>query len=292
MTTQHRATWRRAPLWAALGGIVLLCGSLVLAKTDGPAAAAPVDGSARAVSARHQPAHTAADDRLVITEGGTGDKPAVYNGEGRSVNGITVEADHVVVEGYILERPEAPGIEITGTGITVQNNTISNPQGGDGDGLRFFGEDLKILGNTIKGTSNSDDRHADCMQTFADDSPPSRNVLIEGNRCEDIDNMCLMAEGPNDGEGDGEGHTSDFILKDNYCETLEASQTLMFEDVQHVTISNNTFAAAPDHAIGLAIGSTDAHVEDNTVGPDIGYEVGIDDSSMPGYEGPEPGGQP
>lgn len=117
-------------------------------------------------------------------------------------------------------------------------------------------------------------------------------MLIEGNRCEDIDNMCLLAEGSNEGEGDGHGHTTGLTVRDNHCETLRASQTLMFEDVQHATITGNTFAAAPDHPIGLAIGSTHAHVGGNTVSPDIGYEVGIDDSSLPGYEGPEPGGAP
>ena len=37
------------------------------------------------------------------------------------------------------------------------------------------------------------------MQTFAtdDNHPASQNVLIDSNRCEDIDNICLIAEGPN-----------------------------------------------------------------------------------------------
>ncbi|GHH20375.1 right-handed parallel beta-helix repeat-containing protein [Streptomyces lanatus] len=244
-----------------------------------------------ALAALLPPEAAAAPSRLVITEGGTAERPAVYRGQGRTVDGITVEADHVIVEGYTVDTPEAPGIEVTGDDITVRGNTVTRPHGGDGDGLRFFGDDLRILRNTIRGTSNRHG-HADCMQTFADDTPSSRRVLIEGNRCEDIDNMCLMAEGPNDGEGDGRGHTYGFTIRDNYCETLKASQTLMFEDVQNATITGNTFAAAPDHAIGLAIGSTGAHVEGNEVDPRIRYEVGIDESSLPGYEGPEPGGAP
>jgi polygalacturonase len=196
----------------------------------------------------------------------------------------------VIVEGYAVDTPEAPGIEITGDDITVRNNTVTRPHGG-GDGLRFFGDELRILGNTIRGTSNRYG-HADCMQTFADDTPPSRRMLIEGNRCEGIDNMCLMAEGPNDGEGDGHGHSHDFTIRNNYCETLQASQTLMFEDIQNATITGNTFAAAPDHAIGLALASTGAHVGGSEVSPRIRYEVGIDESSRPGYEGPEAGGAP
>ncbi|MDT3397265.1 right-handed parallel beta-helix repeat-containing protein [Streptomyces sp. B1866] len=230
-------------------------------------------------------------DRLVITRGGTRDKPVTYTGGGATVGGITVEADHVVVEGYRVDRPHAPGVELTGQDITLRDTVVSRPRGGDGDGIRFFGDGIRIVGNTVTGTDNRYG-HADCMQTFADDTPASRGVVIEGNRCEQIDNMCLMAEGPDDGEGDGHGVTSGFVVKDNYCETLVASQALMFEDVQDATITGNTFAAPTHHAIGLAVHSTGAHVGGNTLNPRIRYEVGIDASSRPGYQGPEPGGAP
>ncbi|MER5546023.1 hypothetical protein AB5L52_42915 [Streptomyces sp. CG4] len=236
-------------------------------------------------------ASAAARPRLVVTHGGTTAHPAVYDGHGRSVVGIMVVASHVIVENYGVTRPKAPGVEITGDDITVRNNTLVSPHGGDGDGMRFFGDDLKIQHNTVPGTSNRYG-HADCMQTFASDTPPSRHVLIEGNRCEHVDNMCVMAEGPNDGEGDGHGHTLDFTICDNYCETLKASQALMFEDVQHLTIAGNTFAAPTDHAMGLAIHSTNAHVHANRTNPHVRYEVGIDASSRPGYRGPNPGGPP
>ena len=229
--------------------------------------------------------------RLHITKGGTPEQPVTYAGNGQQVKGITIEADNVVVDGYKSDQPEAPGIELTGNNITISHNTVTRPQGGDGDGIRFFGSHLKILGNTVSETSNSYG-HADCMQTFASDTPASQNVLIEGNRCEKIDNMCLMAEGPNDGEGDGNGHSDHFVIKNNFCETLKASQTLMIEDVQYCTITGNEFAASPNHAIGLAIGSTHANVSGNKVSPGIKYEVGIDESSREGYQGPEPGGAP
>lgn len=230
--------------------------------------------------------------RLVITKGGTPRKPIVYSGRGDTVNGITVEADDVVVEEFRAVRPQAPGIELTGHRITLRDNTVIRPKGGDGDGIRFFGDDLTIAHNTVRDTDNSGGRHADCMQTFADDTPPSHRVRIEGNRCEQVDNMCLMAEGPNDGEGDGRGATRDFVIKDNFCETLRALQALMFEDVQSATITGNTFAAPTHHAIGLAVHSTGAHVRGNTLHAGIRYEVGIDASSRRGYEGAKPGGEP
>ncbi|MEU8828468.1 right-handed parallel beta-helix repeat-containing protein [Streptomyces sp. NPDC048636] len=232
--------------------------------------------------------------RLVITRGGTAREPVTYSGGGAAVHGITVEADHVVVEGFRADRPAAPGVELTGDHLTLRDTTVIAPRGGDGDGIRFFGDHIRLLDNTVRDTGNSDGRHADCMQTFASDTPTSHHVRIEGNRCERVDNMCLMAEGPDDsdGEGDGRGTTSGFVIKDNHCETLRAAQALMFEDVQDVTITGNTFAAPTHHAIGLADHSTGAHVGHNTLDPGIGYEVGIDASSRPGYEGPEPGGAP
>ncbi|MFE5120819.1 right-handed parallel beta-helix repeat-containing protein [Streptomyces sp. NPDC056669] len=230
--------------------------------------------------------------RLVITRGGSREHPIIYTGGGDAVDGITIEADDVIVEGFRSVRPEAPGIELTGHRVTARNNTVIGPRGGDGDGIRFFGDDLTIAHNTVRGTDNSHGRHADCMQTFAGDTPPSHRVRIEGNRCEQVDNMCLMAEGPNDGEGDGRGTTSDFTIRGNHCETLRASQALMFEDVQNATITGNVFAAPTDHAIGLAYHSTGARVDGNTLHSGIRYEVGIDDSSRAGYRGPEPGGLP
>lgn len=231
------------------------------------------------------------DTRLEVTKGGTAEQPVTYAGNGQQVAGITIEADHVIVDGYTMTEPEAPGVWMEGNGITLQNTTITRPVDGDGDGIRFFGNDLNILNNTISETSN-EHGHADCMQTYSSDSPPSQRVLIEGNRCEQIDNMCLMAEGPNDGEGDGEGHTTDVVIRNNFCETLEASQTIMIEDIQDVRIFDNEFAGPTHHSIGLAINSTGAHVNGNQVHPDTQYEVGIDDSSREGYQGPEPGGEP
>jgi hypothetical protein len=242
------------------------------------------------------PPASASPSRLKITKGGTPDKPLTYSGGGQRVGGIDIDADNVIVDGYTMDKPSAPGIEIHGNNVTVQNNTVTSPKGGDGDGLRFFGNNLKILHNTISKTDNSTGAHADCMQTFAtdEDDVASEHVLIDGNRCEQVDNMCLMGEGPNSeaGDGSGEGVSQDWIFSNNYCQTKEASQTLMIDDVQHLTVTGNTWVAGPDHAIGLQNHSTDAHVKDNKLDPSIPCEVGIDKSSKKGYEGPEPRCQP
>lgn len=234
--------------------------------------------------------------RLEIDRGGTASDPVTYDGGGQQVGGIDVDADYVIVQGYVMDRPSAPGIEIHGDHVTVQDNTVTAPRGGDGDGLRFFGDYLTIAGNTISDTDNSTGAHADCMQTFAtdDEDVASRHVTIAGNRCERVDNMCLMAEGPNSeaGDGSGVGASAYWTFRDNYCQTREASQTVMIDDVQHLTLTGNTWAAGPDHAIGLQNHSTYAHVAGNDLDPSIGCEVGIDRSSRKGYEGPTPGCAP
>ncbi len=129
------------------------------------------------------------------------------------------------------------------------------------------------------------------MQTFASDTPTSRDVLIDGNRCERIDNQCLIAEGPNDGEGDGRGTTSHITFVNNYCEA-HASQAVMIEDVQNVVVRNNQIAGTVGKAFAFDIGSTGAIVSGNRMLARVGYEVGMDDSSRAGYQGPPPGGGP
>jgi hypothetical protein len=227
--------------------------------------------------------------RLKITKGGTAEKPVVYDGGGTTeVGGIDVDANFVVVQGYVMNQPSAPGVRMTGNNNTLQNNKITKPKGGDGDGIRFFGDHLKILHNTVSQTDNSTGAHADCMQTYQSDTPSSSDVTIDGNRCEKIDNMCIMAEGPNDGEGDGDGHSDHWTFSNNYCETLDASQNVMVEDIQYLTVNGNEFTGNTDHAIGLDIGSTYAHIGENKVDPSIRCYVGASKDSMKGYEGPKP----
>ncbi|MGH3426439.1 MAG: hypothetical protein ACRDQZ_02505, partial [Mycobacteriales bacterium] len=139
---------------------------------------------------------------LEIKQGGTPQSPVIYSGNGQTpVGGIRVEADYVVVQGFKLDNPPAPGIVALGNNITLQDNTINHPVGDDFDGIRFFGNGIKILHNTISNTTNTDGHHADCMQTFTNGKPSTSNLLIASNKCLDIANQCLMAEGPGDPEG-------------------------------------------------------------------------------------------
>ncbi|WP_245607281.1 right-handed parallel beta-helix repeat-containing protein [Pseudonocardia spinosispora] len=231
--------------------------------------------------------------RLTVSKGGTATNPVQIVGNGTTaIKGITIDASNVVVSGFTSIGPKAPGIELTGNNITVSNNTVKHPTGGDYDGLRFFGNNLKILNNTITDISpDGSGAHADCMQTFASDTPASQNVLISGNKCQRIDNQCLIAEGPNDGEGDGKGTTSNITFANNVCEA-NASQALMIEDVKNMVVRNNTISGKVDKAFAFDIGSTGAKVLGNKLASGIGYEVGMDATSKSGYQGPAVGGGP
>jgi hypothetical protein len=230
--------------------------------------------------------------RLTISRSGTPTNPITVVGRRTKVKGITVKGSNVVVSGFDAVGAKAPGIELTGRNITVRDNTVKHPTGGDYDGLRFFGTNLKILNNTITDISpDGSGAHADCMQTFASDTPASQNVLISGNRCLRIDNQCLIAEGPNDGEGDGRGHTDHITFVGNVCQA-NASQALMIEDVQHMVVENNSISGSVEKAFAFDIGSTGATVSGNKIAKGIGYQVGMDSSSRGGYSGPAIGGGP
>ena len=240
---------------------------------------------------------TIAGMRLKITKGGSAQAPITVIGNGKTaVKGISVNGSNVVVAGFQVLGAVAPGIEIHGNNVTVMNNTVTHPTGGDYDGIRFFGADLRILHNTIMNINpDGSGAHADCMQTFAtgSDSSASQHVLIDGNKCQKIDNQCLIAEGPNSsaGDGSGQGMSADITFSNNICE-VGASQATEIDDVQGVKVLHNLITGKPDKAFSFQNKSTGAVVQANKIASGIGYEVGMDTTSKVGYQGPKVGGGP
>ncbi len=234
--------------------------------------------------------------RLEIKKSGTPEQPIVVLGGGKTTTkGITIEASNIVVDGVAARQPDAPGISMTGTNITVQNSTSISPQGGDGDGFRFFGSNIKILHNLVRNTGGCGKCHADAIQTFATDDQhvASQDVLIDGNRFEDIANMCLIGEGPNSeaGDGSGNGQSTRFTFSNNYCDN-RAGQATFVDDVTNVTIKGNQIVGKIDKAFSFQNNATGGKVSGNKLNPGIKYEVGMDGSSSDGYQGPESGGGP
>lgn len=237
------------------------------------------------------------DTRLTIHQSGTAQQPITIAGDGRTlVKGISVDGDYVTVDGINALNPAAPGISLFGNHITLTNSSSLSPRGDDGDALRFWGTYITIAHNTMRDTKNLNNAHADCMQTFSTDAdhPASQNITIDSNRCEDIANTCLIMEGPHSlaGDGSGIGATENVTYNNNYCQNM-ASEALQIDDVQNLTISNNEIAGNTlDHAFALQNMSTGAKVSGNKLNPAINFEVGMDDSSKPGYAGPAVGGNP
>jgi hypothetical protein len=232
--------------------------------------------------------------RLTVTRSGSAQAPIQILGVGQtSVKGITVRASNIVLSGFNAALAVAPGIDLTGDNITLLNNTVTSPRGGDGDGIRFFGDNLKILHNTVTDVRNLGGAHADCMQTYATNTPTTQHVLISSNRCDHVDNQCLIAEGPNSsaGDGSGKGQSSDITFTNNFCDT-DASQALMIDDVQNVVVTGNAITGGNQKAFSFANKSTGAVVSNNAVAKSIGYLVGMDSSSQQGYQGPPVGGKP
>jgi hypothetical protein len=231
------------------------------------------------------------DEPLEITAGGIEGAPVTYRGDGTVVPGIRVEADNVIVEGFVSSGADSTGIVANGENITLQNNEVTQVEytGDDVDAIRFFGDGARILNNRVHDLEGNDveDSHVDCIQTFAVSGPGSSDVVIQGNRCEDIRAQCLMAEGPNDEGGSGQGESRNWLFDGNYCDTYAEAQSVALEDVQDVTISNNEMVGEANKAFALGARSTGVVVRDNRIGPGYGREVEFDDpSAAQGYQGP------
>lgn len=239
--------------------------------------------------------------RLEIKGGGTAEAPIVYSGMGSTtVPGITARGSHIVLEGFVSKGAQDNGIYVSGNNITVQDNDISSVSIGsdDVDALRFFGDNITIAHNYSHDIWANEGKggapHTDCMQTYTSDSEgASSNIRIEGNKCASPQfHQCLMAEGPHDDDGDGQGNgvgqSANWTIAGNYFECHAPAQTVALQDIQNVTFTRNDFAGSGSKAIALQKRASGATVmPDNTKGPGYQELVGIDDdSARQGFRGP------
>jgi hypothetical protein len=95
-----------------------------------------------------------------------------------------------------------------------------------------------------------------------------------------------MAEGPNVADGSEEGMSRNWLFQDDYCDAHAKAQSVAFQDVQKVTVTDNERAGEANKAFALGQGSTGAVVRNNKIGSGYGREVGFDDPSAPeGHRG-------
>ena len=212
----------------------------------------------------------------------TADKPGVtYFGGGTvTVPGIDVTGEGTTVQGFVIQGANAPGIMASGKNITVVDNKVVGPtKGGDNDGMRFFGDGLKIVHNTISNIQPEGGAHADCMQTYATgaDSPATSNTIVDSNRCEQIANICWIIEGPNSTAGDGshQGTDSNDLFINNYCNG-NASDGVFTDDVHGFKFINNDMEGNNNAAITFTGSQGDNVAKCTKMGGGTKQEVNID----------------
>ncbi|MGH3777278.1 MAG: right-handed parallel beta-helix repeat-containing protein [Pseudonocardiaceae bacterium] len=185
-----------------------------------------------------------------------------------------------------VQHASTSGIYITGQGITVNGNTVSETvarDDGDADGMRFFGTGHRITGNTIRDISArgySAPPHPDCFQTY-DHSPPTFDVVISDNTCHNVDAQCLIATDDQPGSSDAPTGIPSITFVGNTCATTGA-QAINLRRWPNVEVRENRFSGPGlQRAILIIDGSTGCTVIGNTT---VGVPtVEIDGSSRQGF---------
>jgi hypothetical protein len=206
-----------------------------------------------------------------------------------SADGIVCADCHdVTLEQNNVWRADGTGILIDGVHILVRGNTVAQSvmkTRGDADGMRFFGNDLRILGNTVKdikttGYPEGEAPHTDCFQTFDSNNRPTYDVVIADNTCENVDVQCLIATGSDSRAGKVPNNVTAVIFEGNTCK-VKGSQAILLEQFPNVVIRGNTFAGPEYRAVFLSKGSINTTIVSNTIMGNIApYEV--DEESQPG----------
>jgi hypothetical protein len=191
------------------------------------------------------------------------------------------------IESNTMRHVATNGIDITGARITVAANTISNTvpvDGGDADGVRFYGNGHRITDNTIFDISAdgyASPPHPDCFQTFDQNRPPTFDVVISGNTCRNVDAQCLIATGDQDVNSGAPPGVPSIIFRDNRCAN-NGAQAVNLRRWPGVQVLHNTFSGPNlTRAVLIIDNSTGATVVDNTT-TDNRPTVDIDASSRPG----------
>lgn len=116
--------------------------------------------------------------RITITQSGT-----VHDCEGKSISGVTVEADNVTVRNCLIEDAAGTGIEVHGNNNTFENIDIDGVtiSDGDVDGVRFFGSGHVFRNISVKNIKCVSPTHCDGFQTWGDaNHVAASNITFDG----------------------------------------------------------------------------------------------------------------
>ncbi|MGH3883473.1 MAG: right-handed parallel beta-helix repeat-containing protein [Pseudonocardiaceae bacterium] len=197
------------------------------------------------------------------------------------------------IESNTVQHVAAIGISVNGQRVTVRRNLVTGTvagDGGDADGVLFFGNGHRIISNTIRNISASGDPtppHPDCFQTFDTGRPATFDIEIVGNACQNIDEHCLIATGDEGGNGDAPADSRSITFTGNTC-AVNGEQAVNLRRWPNVDLRKNELSG-PNLKRGILIshGSTGCAVRNNTVqnntaAGDIPV-FDIDDASRPGF---------
>ncbi|WP_051580365.1 right-handed parallel beta-helix repeat-containing protein [Pseudonocardia acaciae] len=187
-------------------------------------------------------------------------------------SGITCNCTDGAVESNVVDGTDGTGIWVSGQRITVRGNAVSGSvrrKAADADGVRFFGSELRITQNSVHdisaaGYAENEAPHPDCFQTFTSDGPPSYDVLISDNRCERVDEQCLIATGRHGNPG-VPADTRAITFAGNRCD-VGGAQAVGLDGYPHVDVRDNTITGPNLYrGVYLSGGSTDGAVLDNVM---------------------------
>jgi hypothetical protein len=191
------------------------------------------------------------------------------------------------IEFNTMRHAATNGIDITGTRITVHANTISDTvaaDGGDADGMRFYGNGHRITNNTVSDISAegyANPPHPDCFQTLDNSKPPTFDVVISHNICRNVDAQCLIATGDQDSNSGAPPGIPSIIFEDNNCAN-NGAQAVNVRRWPNVVVEHNLFSGPNlTRAVLITEGATGCTVIDNHTTQNR-PTVQVDSSSQPG----------
>ncbi|MGY1812819.1 right-handed parallel beta-helix repeat-containing protein [Blastococcus sp. SYSU D00820] len=206
-------------------------------------------------------------------------------------DGISCEGGctDLLVEGNTVVGTDGTGIIVEGERITVRGNDVSasvRRQAGDADGIRFFGTDVQIVGNTVHDIKDDgytgEPPHTDCFQTYDNSRLPTVDALVADNVCRNVDHQCLIATAEEAGESGDLGRSRGLRFENNTCE-VEGSQAVLVRWFPEVEVVGNGFDGPfLDRAAIFLDGSTGAEFTGNDV-PDGVPPVEVDEASERGF---------
>jgi parallel beta-helix repeat protein len=195
------------------------------------------------------------------------------------------------IESNTVTHAATTGISVSGQRITVRENRVSETvAGGDGDadGVRFFGNGLRIISNsiqdiTVKGSPV--DPHPDCFQTFDTGHSATFDVEIVGNACRNVAENCLVATGDESGNNEAPAGAKSITFIGNDCAT-DGDQAVNLRRWPNVDVrKNHLLGPNLKRAALITNGSTHCTATDNITASGV-PGVEIDDSSRPGFNSP------